>query len=811
MWMMLMPTTATVSSAQAIRPHWSKTNDRCWYQTTDPTGRQSFFVVDIQQKSRKPAFDRQRLAVAMSGALQEDISANDLSVDFIQFGKSNTELLLLADNKSWALDLETYNLRAVDALEVSQAGRLYLPPRRSQASGESAQVLIENRLPHELRIFWVTPDGDERSYGEIGAGKTHRTSTYVGHTWLLKSDGENLGCFSAQGGDRFVIDAKAIENVVRREAADLGPSNGRSIRHHLTAPDESWVPFVRDHNLWLRNGSEEKKLSHDGTEEKSFARRGSDQPQVYWSADSKFLVAFQTTSGTERTVSMVESSPKNQLQPRLQTHKYPKPGDDISVTQVRLFSLADMEEIPVSDELLKNPWSIQFDGWSASNETFYVHYNARGHQTIRVVGISAKTGAAKPIIEETSSTFIQYSDPGKSVFESLPGEQILWASERSGWNHLYRYARESGKLLNAVTSGEWNVKRIENVDRDAGVIWFYAVGIHPGQDPYHEHFCRVNFDGSELRILTEGDGTHKVTLQQDDQFLIDTYSRVDMAPVTELRSAEEGELICELAKDDTADQFGDRRVTERFVAKGRDGKTDIWGIIHWPRELDLTKKYPIVESIYAGPHDHHVPKSFRSRYQTQHRIADEGMIVVQIDGMGTAWRSKEFHDVCYKNLKDAGFPDRIAWIQAAAKKFPHMDTSRVGIYGGSAGGQNAMAALLWHNEFYKVAIADCGCHDNRMDKIWWNEQWMGWPIDESYRENSNTENAHLLKGNLMLIVGELDRNVDPASTTQVVHQLIQHDKDFEFVLVTGTGHGSAETPWASRKRLNFLKQHLSVP
>jgi dipeptidyl aminopeptidase/acylaminoacyl peptidase len=166
--------------------------------------------------------------------------------------------------------------------------------------------------------------------------------------------------------------------------------------------------------------------------------------------------------------------------------------------------------------------------------------------------------------------------------------------------------------------------------------------------------------------------------------------------------------------------------------------------------------------------------------------------------------------VCYKNLKDAGFPDRIAWIKAAATKFPQMDTSRVGIYGGSAGGQNAMAALLWHNDFYSVAVADCGCHDNRMDKRWWNEQWMGYPVDESYIENSNMENARLLKGNLMLLVGEKDENVDPASTTQVVNKLIQARKDFEFVLVVGAGHGSAETPWASRKRLNFLKTHLQM-
>jgi len=400
------------------------------------------------------------------------------------------------------------------------------------------------------------------------------------------------------------------------------------------------------------------------------------------------------------------------------------------------------------------------------------------------------------------------SNPAKSVFKPLPDDKILWASERSGWNHLYRFDAITGQLVNAITSGDWNVKRIERIDREKNVVWFYAVGVRPDQDPYHEHFCRVNFDGSQFKVLTDGDGTHRVTFEQDDQFLIDTYSRVDMAPITELRDAETGKLVVELQSVDTEAAFGDRPLTTRFSAKGRDGETDIWGVIHWPRDFDAKKSYPVLENIYAGPHNHHVPKSFGKKYSHQYRLADAGMIVVQIDGMGTAWRSKTFHDVCYKNLKDGGFPDRIAWIKAAAKKYPQMDLSRVGIYGGSAGGQNAMAALLWHNDFYTAAAADCGCHDNRMDKIWWNEQWMGWPIDESYVANSNTENAHLLKGNLMLTVGELDRNVDPASTTQVVEMLAKHNKDFKFLSIPKGGHGAGDSPAAAKKRIEFFKRHL---
>ena len=182
-----------------------------------------------------------------------------------------------------------------------------------------------------------------------------------------------------------------------------------------------------------------------------------------------------------------------------------------------------------------------------------------------------------------------------------------------------------------------------------------------------------------------------------------------------------------------------------------------------------------------------------------------------MDGMGTANRSKKFHDVCWKNLRDAGFPDRILWIKAAAaKKFPAMDLSRVGIYGTSAGGQDALRGLLDHGDFYKAGVADSGCHDNRMDKIWWNEQWMGWPVDDSYARSSSVADAHKLQGKLLLMAGELDHNVDPASTMQVVNALVKANKDFDFIEITGSDHGSAETPYGKKRRAEFLVQNLLV-
>jgi len=309
-------------------------------------------------------------------------------------------------------------------------------------------------------------------------------------------------------------------------------------------------------------------------------------------------------------------------------------------------------------------------------------------------------------------------------------------------------------------------------------------------------------------VLTAGDGTHEIEFSPDRHCFVDRFSRVDQPPVHELRRCSDGMLITLLEQADASALLGTGwQKPERFVAKGRYGSTDIFGVIYKPTHFDPKKTYPVVEEIYAGPHSAFVPKEWGLQ-QRQHQIAELGFIVVQIDGMGTNWRSRAFHDVCWKNLKDAGLPDRIAWMKAAAKTRPWMDLSRVGIYGGSAGGQNVGAAMLHHGDFYKVGVADCGCHDNRMDKIWWNEAWMGWPIGPEYADSSNVTHAAKLTGKLMLIVGELDTNVDPASTMQVSSALIAAGKRHDLLVVPGTGHGAAETPYAFGRRMDFLIEHL---
>jgi dipeptidyl-peptidase-4 len=740
-------------------------------------------------------------ARALASTTGQQMRADNLPLSGLDFSGTNF-LTFAANGKTWRCDLENYSLATeTNAVTVESSVRRLPAPRPSLRTGDETSLNFINRTTNDVKLFWMDPAGNRQSYGVVVAGGEREMHTYAGHVWLVTTGaGEMLAVFEAQedGGDAIIggEQTSAQDNFPRR------PGRNRQ-RPTANSPDGNWTAFIRDNNVFIRDthGGGEFALSTNGTSGDFY------DENFHWSPDSKKLAVTQTIKGEARTVYLVESSPKDQLQPKLLSYDYNKPGDKIPVPRPRLFDVATRQQVSIPDDLFTNAWSIDELRWWPDSSRFTFLFNQRGHQVLRIVSVDAQTGEARAIVDERSQTFIDYSGKEFSDYDDATHE-IIWMSERDGWNHLYLYDAATGAVKNQITKGEWVVRGVDFVDETNRQIWFRAGGIRPGHDPYYIHYCRVNFDGTGLTILTEGDGTHQTDFSPNRKYFVDTWSRVDAPPVTELRRSSDGKLICPLESAD------DRRLVksgwqtpERFVAKGRDGATDIYGVIFRPTNFDPKKKYPIVENIYAGPQDSFVPKAFAPFFSSQ-EIAELGFIVVQIDGMGTSNRSKNFHDVCWKNIADAGFPDRILWIKAAAAKHREMDLSRVGIYGGSAGGQNAMRALLDHGDFYKVCVADCGCHDNRMDKIWWNEQWMGWPVDDSYVRSSNVADAAKLQGKLLLMVGELDHNVDPSSTMQVVNALEKANKDFEMLIITGSDHGSAETPYGRHRRAEFLVSNL---
>ena len=783
-----------------IRPQWLD-DSKMWYRWQTGAGAYEFMLVDAEKGTQDRAFDHDKLAKAIGEEGFDNIQPDHLPIEKLQFDLPAGSMCFEVRGKIYKCDLNTYELEQIGDVQDEPLSNLIggQLPVTSYTRGKEVEVSFENRTDKQVELFWADVFGNRKSYGKIEPGQIHFQNTYVGDAWhVLGEDGKPVAAYKIDNQhNKAIIGVDARPNKVPEKKFNRRRFFGDK------SPDGKWAVFVREYNVYLKNedGQQEYQLTTDGSEKDAYTRR------FYFSPDSKKLVVIKEKKGEEHKVYFVESSPADQVQPKLHTIDYHKPGDVIDVERPCLFDIESKKQIPVSDELFSNPYNMYDYRWDADSSRFMFTYNQRGHQVLRVVGIDAVSGIATPIIDETSKTFICYSS--KYYCNVLDeSSEIIWMSERDGWNHLYLYNSKTGSVKNQITKGHWVVRSVEFVDKGKRQVWFTAGGVYPDQDPYYIHYCRVNFDGSDFTILTKGNGTHSAEFSPDRKYMIDTYSRVDMPPIHQLIRCSDEKKILDLgaANWDALLKTGWQK-PEPFVAKGRDGETDIYGVIYRPTKFDPKQKYPVIEYIYAGPHDSFVPKKFAA-YSGRMHLAELGFIVVQIDGMGTSNRSKKFHDVCWKNLADAGLPDRIAWIKAAAKKYPYMDDTRVGIYGGSAGGQNAAGAVMQYGDFYKAAVADCGCHDNRMDKIWWNEQWMGWPVGPEYEANSNVTLAKGMKGKLLLIVGEMDRNVDPATTMQVVDALIKADKDFDLLVIPGVGHGAGSGEYGSRRMNDFFVRHL---
>lgn len=760
-------------------PTWVEGTHRFYYRRTTPAGFE-FVVVDADTQEKRPAFDHERLAGSLSSAAAETYRASRLPFQNFTTSDSLASIDMTIDGARWNCTLTTYICRTPQ-----------LP------------------APGEIR--------------------------------------------------------RGITGPVRGDISLAAP------RPRLS-PDGKWLAFIENYNVAIRpaGGKMRTLLSSDGSEGNYY-----DLTTLVWSPDSTRIAAYRVRPGYRRLVHYVSSSPEDQLQPEHWAAQYAKPGDQLDLEQPVLFDIARKTQTIVDSRLFPNPYDLSDMSWRKDGRALTFEYNQRGHQVYRVIEVDGQTGAARAVISEEPKTFFYYNrsnadlQSGKRFrFDLADGKEIIWMSERDGWNHLYLIDGTTGAVKQQITKGQWPVRHVIKVDEEKRQLWFSAGGMNPGEDPYFQHYYRINLDGTGLTPLTTVAANHRVEFSSDMTLFLDHYSRPDLASVLELHAATATAKAVALQQSPAAtakavalqqspaatakaialqqspaaaaravalqanqvegDGFSHRLITiergdisalvkagwqapEVFVAKGRDNSTDIWGLIWKPSRFDPSKKYPVIEYIYAGPHGTHTPKSFAASSGMQAQ-ADLGFIVVQMDGMGTSNRSKAFHDVAWQNIKDAGFPDRILWHKAAAAKFPWYDITRVGIYGGSAGGQNSLGALLFYPDFYKAAVSYAGCHDNRMDKIWWNEQWMGWPIGPQYSASSNVDNAWRLEGKVLLIVGELDTNVDPSSTLQVVKALLRANKNFDYLMIPGADHnagrGGEYADYGERKRFDFFVRNL---
>ena len=644
-------------------------------------------------------------------------------------------------------------------------------------------------------------------------------SSYVLHYEISTPQGRKYISFdAAKGTSHTYASYQEMEKALKlKKRPEWKPQFGRKKQRHwmevdeeqnaypVLSPDGKMEAYIEGYNVVVHEAgkpyTEAKRiLTQDGTIGCYYSNR------IQWSPDGKRIFVCKRVPVAKRYAYYVESSPADQLLPILHKQEYAKPGDALPQHYPVIIDVNTGKKVEADRYQIENQYDLDWMQWTPDSKEVTMEYNQRGHHLYQMLAMNAETGKLRTVVEESSEKFINYPRLWRQFVKD--GKQLLWMSERDNWNHLYLYDVQKAKVIRQITKGDWFVRGIQRVDEEKGEIYFSASGMNKNEDPYLVHYYKIGMDGKNMVALTPEEGNHSVQYTHDFRYLLDTYSKVDQAPVTVVRDAQTGKLLKTLEKADisTLKKHGWQQ-PEVFVAKGRDGKTDMWGIIQRPTNFDPNRKYPVIEYIYAGPGDAYTPKSFMAYNWYTTSLAELGFIVVQLDAMGTSYRGKKFEEVCYKNLKDAGFPDRELWIKAAAQKYPYMDADNVGIYGCSAGGQESTTAVLLHGDFYKAAYSACGCHDNRMDKIWWNEQWMSWPVDSSYVECSNVENAHKLERPLMLVVGELDDNVDPSSTYQVVNALIKANKDFELVVVPGAHHTVGES-FGEHKRYDFFVKNL---
>ncbi|MDQ3674507.1 MAG: S9 family peptidase [Gemmatimonadota bacterium] len=600
------------------------------------------------------------------------------------------------------------------------------------------------------------------------------------------------------------------------------------------SPDGRLAAFIRDHNLWVREVAtgRETQLTADGIKDFGYATDNagwihSDNPVVTWSPDSRQIATFQHDGRGVPDMHLVETTVGA---PRLQSWKYPLPGDSVifRVTRViintgaqgrpqtvRLQMPPDQHRSTVTDHIACEGSVVCDLQWYPDGSHVAFVSSSRDHKSAWMRVANARTGAVRTLFEERMPTQVGNASMTENLWRVIPGSnELIWWSERDDWTQLYLYDLTTGKLKNRITTGQGNVVEILRVDERSRAIYFLATGKEAGRDPYFRHLYRIGFDGRGLRLLTPENANHLVSASPDGRFFVDSYSTPDTPPVSVLRDLN-GQVIQTLERADISRlRAAGWKPPTPIRMKARDGITDIYGLMYTPTRLDSTRKYPIVNRIYPGPQSGSVgTRSFSPARGDNQALAELGFVVVEIDGMGTPGRSKAFADAYYGRMGDNTLPDQIAGMRELARRYPFIDIERVGIWGHSGGGFAAAAAMFRHPDFFDVGIAESGNHDQRNYEDDWGERYQGLLVrtgsTDNYAEEANQTHARNLRGKLLLAHGVMDDNVPPYNTLLVVDALIKAGKDFDLIMLPNARHGYREDgSYMMRRRWDYFVRHL---
>jgi dipeptidyl-peptidase 4 len=734
----------------SVTPNWIEGTDNFWYLNTGREGNE-FVLVDTANATKRSAFDHERLAQALAMASGAEVDPSNLPLSYIIiFLDQKVEFRTL--NKTWQYDLKSHNIKEV---VTSKAGFHFFEPRR---------------------------------HGEA-------------HT---------------------ISEIKAIK------AAEPG---------EMLSPDSTLAAFVQDHNLWVKETATGKKypLTTNGSEDYAYAERSgtvlhpvsqarlneTPLPYAVWSPDSRRIATFRMDQRNVAPLYLLEYVPDNNTRPKPWTYRFAMPDEKhVPVYEPLIIDVLEKRVIPVSYEPQPEVSLMDTDGdvlqwWSDDGQVLYSLFADRGEKALHLLETNPQNGQTKEILGESGPTYVE----ANLDYASLPNVKVLekgdviWFSEKSGYGHLYLYGKD-GVQKNAITTGNWTVRTLLHVDENRSLVYFAAGGREPESDPYFRYLYKVYLNGSGLTLLTPENADHNIQISPKGTAFVDTYSRVDLPPITVLRDLN-GNVTLTLEEGDIENLTEmDWVPPETFSIKALDGKADLYGLLIKPTSFNASKKYPVVETVYPGPWIIVTAKSFPGDQSWVNKIfwrgqalSELGFIVVTMDGPGTPYRSKEFHDASYGHLGDAGgLPDHINALKVLAKDRPYMDLGRVGMFGHSAGGFMTAQALLSYPDFYKVGVASSGDHDSRFYGSFWGEKYEG--LDANYTEQITSRKAGNLTGDLLLITGDVDDNVNPCMTMQMVDAFIGADKPFDLLVMTNRNHDLSYDPYYLHRLFGYFMEHL---
>jgi len=760
----------------SVDPHWLKNSDRFWYVYETPAGK-NWYIVDPSKGQKRPLFDNAKLAAELTRIVKDPMDAQNLNIDsmrfvrdenWIQFEVLSTEEVLVKDTAS----------------KKDTAAKKATPPKKERKkyffeynlNTEQLVELTDFKKPkRNLRWASISPDGQT----------------------ILFSKNFNLYWMDRANYNKALVnenDSTIVENKIT--------SDGIENFEYGFSQNETNVDKEKNKNK--RKGA--------------FA---------YWAPDSKHFALVRNDNRAVKDLWVINSIAEPR--PTLETYKYQMPGEKESpITYVLLFDnstktskqldIKQFKDQVISIGTQPQKASTRDDGWrptvwQGTADQFYFNRTSRDLKRIDICVVDINSGAVKPLINEQMNTYVELRRLG--VVNG--GEELIHWSERDGWGHFYLFDK-AGKLKNQITKGAFHSEDIAGIDEKARVLYFTANGREKGEDPYYEHLYRVNFDGSGLRLLNPGNFENSESLNDNNRYFVNNFSRVNTAPRSAL-FATDGRKVLDLETTDLSSLFAaGYNFPEPFTVKADDGVTDLYGVMYKPFNFDSTKKYPIITYVYPGPQTEAVNKGFAKGFDRIDRLAQVGFVVVTVGNRGGhPGRSKWYHNYGYGNLRDYGLADKKAAIEQLAYQHPYIDIDRVGIHGHSGGGFMSTAAMLVYPDFFKVAVSSAGNHDNSIYNRWWSEKHHG--VQENISEKGDTsflysieknpDLAKNLKGNLLLFHGDIDNNVHPANTIRMANALIKANKRFDFILLPGQRHGFGDmTEYFFWRMTDFFSQYL---